>query len=100
MFISGRDKRLPLSIQIAAQYKNIGAMQIATNINERDGITMGLRGTLTHSKAAGHARTDGFACHIGGKARHRPWERTMPQPQKHTPSANALKRRFRGYVIW
>jgi hypothetical protein len=28
------------------QYKNSGAMQIATNMNESNGITMGLKGRL------------------------------------------------------
>ena len=31
------------SIHKAVQYKNSGAIQIATNINESDGITMGLK---------------------------------------------------------
>jgi hypothetical protein len=34
------------SIHKAVQYKNSGAIQIATNINEIDGITVGLKGRL------------------------------------------------------
>jgi hypothetical protein len=35
------------SIHKAVQYKNTGgAMQIASNMNESDGITMNLKGTL------------------------------------------------------